>query len=198
MPSRSLRLLTFLALVTVGCARTPSGVPSSWINQQGGVLAGDIGRRPQALLTQLTAGHATVRLHLHVLSSSELAAYSWPDGSVFVTAALVDRLDDAELSAALAHEVGHLLDHPGAQSPAGLSGQPRGAGSRDKEGRADAIGLNLLRRQHLPEAAMISMLEKVAAAEPPASPCRRALLRRIEALGRDRHPTDGGGGAAAD
>lgn len=183
MALRAPCLLIVLPLVAMGCART-SGVPPIWISQNGGLLEGEAQRRPSALMTHLAREEVPAGLNVHVLSSTELAAYSWPDGSVFVTAALVDQLDDAELSAALAHELGHLLSDGRVASPVGLIGDTRDTRSHDKEERADAIGVELLKRRRVPEQAMISMLEKIVAGEAPGSPCRRALARRIERLRR--------------
>jgi Zn-dependent protease with chaperone function len=39
-----------------------------------------------------------------------LGAWAWPGGRIEVSRALIDRLDDEQLAAALAHELGHLLD----------------------------------------------------------------------------------------
>jgi Zn-dependent protease with chaperone function len=173
-------LLGLAPLLFVGCARAPAGPSRGWISRQGGLLDGEASWRPQALLAQLATTDLPVGLSVHVLASRELAAYSWPDGSLFVTSGLLARLDDAELCAALSHEIGHLLADRkgGAPPPAGLSGSL----SDEKEQRADAIGVALLKRQQLPEEAMISMLKKVAAGESPGSPCQRAMTRRINQL----------------
>jgi hypothetical protein len=89
-----------------------------------------------------------------------LGAWAWPDGRVQVSRVLVDRLDDDELAAALAHELGHLLDGGNLSSaPLALSGSPRVG---DLEDRADRIGCCLLERRGVPCEAMARMLTAVA------------------------------------
>lgn len=89
-----------------------------------------------------------------------VGAWAWPDGRIEMSRALVDRLDDHELAAALAHELAHLLD--GGHLPAVAYALDGGAG--DLERRADRIGCGVLLRHGVPGAAMPRMLAKVAAA----------------------------------
>ena len=53
------------------------------------------------------AASSGVDWRLYVYDAESPAGYGVPDGSIFVTNALVDRLDDAELTAVLAHLMGH-------------------------------------------------------------------------------------------
>jgi len=94
-------------------------------------------------------------------SRDGLGAWSWPDGRIRVSRRLVDLLDDDELRAALAHEVGHLIDggHV-AGGPLGLSGSTGAAGL---EQRADLVGCRLLRARGAPTEALPRMLRRVAA-----------------------------------
>ncbi len=94
-----------------------------------------------------------------VAARDEPGAWAWPDGRIEVSRTLVDRLDDQELAAALAHELGHLLD--GGHLPA----MPHAlAGGGDIERRADRVGCGVLLRHGVPGDAMPRMLAKVAAA----------------------------------
>jgi predicted Zn-dependent protease len=95
-----------------------------------------------------------------VTSRADVGAWAWPDGRIEVAKGLVDRLDDQELAAALAHELGHLID--GGHLAAGPHALDGGAG--DLERRADRVGCAMLVRQGVPAAAMPRMLAKVAAA----------------------------------
>jgi len=75
-------------------------------------------------------------------SRGALGAWSWPDGRIRASRALVDLLDDDELAAALAHEVGHLVDGGHiAGEPAALSGI---RGTPGSEARADVLGCRIL------------------------------------------------------
>ncbi|HEY8517022.1 MAG TPA: M48 family metalloprotease [Candidatus Binatia bacterium] len=118
------------------------------------------------------------RLTFALSSRDELGAWSWPDGRVRVSRALVDLLDDDELAAVLAHELGHLLDGDGASDvPAALAGdQPR----RGPEARADAIGCTLLATRGLPAEALPTMLRRLAdaIAHGAAGPDPTTLLQR--------------------
>ena len=101
-----------------------------------------------------------------------------------MTRGLVDGLDDAELAAAVAHEIGHLLDEGHLRSRAGLrGGHTRSTGS-DAEARADAVGVTLLESAGLPRSAMVGMLEKVADAPGLSTSTRSSIRRRIGLLGR--------------
>jgi predicted Zn-dependent protease len=81
------------------------------------------------------------------------------------------------VSAALAHELGHLLADGHLRSVVGLNG-----GELDCESRADAIGLRLLVAAHLGPEAMASMLEKVGAAPGMSPASQKSLGHRIEIL----------------
>ncbi len=54
-----------------------------------------------------------IMVHFIVLDSPLLNAFALPGGYVYVTSGLLDKLDESELAALLAHELGHLsLKHP--------------------------------------------------------------------------------------
>lgn len=119
------------------------------------------------------------QVSVHVLDSNVICAYGWPNGHLFVTRALVDLLNEQELTAALAHEMGHLLNDGHMHSVVSLRGCDAGL---DIEAGADATGAQLLAQRDLAPALMIHMLEKVQTSPSLNSDCRRALLRRIELL----------------
>ena len=103
----------------------------------------------------------TARIDWGLSPRKDVGAWAWPDRRVRVSPALVDLLDDDELTAALAHELGHLLDRGDlSPPPAALLG---GAEGDDPELRADQIGRRLLEVRGLPPEAMGRMLAKVAA-----------------------------------
>lgn len=113
-----------------------------------------------------------------VVDRMDATAFAWPDGRIHVTRGLVDLLDDEELAAAVAHELGHLLDDGHLTGRFSLKGTAR---SQDAEARADVIGRQLLRQAGLPHESMKRMLEKVLPAHRDAAG-RASLARRIERL----------------
>ena len=116
---------------------------------------------------------------MHVVDSNTVGAYGWPDGNLFVTRGLVDRLSDRELAAAIAHEMGHLLNDGHLYTVVSLRGC---CVSPDAEARADAIGVRLLASRGIGRDAMTSMLNKVRASPDLPPSCGEAIGRRIELL----------------
>src|SRR5688500_921361 len=89
----------------------------------------------EAAVARLTSGMAGVTVSVRVTGSNGAGAFSWPDGSVELTRGLVERLDEDELAAAVAHELGHVLGSRGTGPASALSGA---AGAPDDaESRAD-------------------------------------------------------------
>jgi predicted Zn-dependent protease len=173
------KLLSLLALASpllAGCAAAPAGAGNSVP-----VLAAERERMLDAL-ARLTAQLDGRPIRVDVSHSSAPAAYAWPDGRLLVTGGLVRLLDDDELAAALAHELGHLVADGHARAAVAALG---GAGRRpDAESRADAAGVQLLARAGYPTAAMPRMLEKVAGAPGMTRAWRAGLLRRASLLKR--------------
>jgi Zn-dependent protease with chaperone function len=164
----------------LGCASTP-GPAGVWIADHGGVMPSrDLRQaRVDAVCQKLIAACTGRKITIQVLATNAVTAYSLWDGHVFVTRGLVDHLDDGELQAAVAHELGHLLSDGRLHTVASLRGC---CTDPDREVRADAAGVALLRSQGLPPTTMITMLRKVEkyGALPPA--CRLAVDRRISIL----------------
>jgi Zn-dependent protease with chaperone function len=127
----------------------------------------------------LSASFEAGAVRASVSDSPTLGAYAWPDGRICVTRALVRLLDDEELAAAVAHEMGHLLEGGHVRSVAALSGAQGGA---DVELRADRAGAGLLARSGLRPDAMARMLEKVARSPAMPAASRARLVERIKRL----------------
>jgi Zn-dependent protease with chaperone function len=180
---QSLRGVSYSLLCTIlsGCVTAPpSQSVDLWVVHQGGTIEGTRQARADAVARPLFAccvGRAT---SIQVLNTDAVSAFSWRNGRVYVTRGLMDRLNDSELTAVIAHELGHLLSDGQLQtSVASLQGcflNP------DREIRADAAGVALLRAQGLPAQPMISMLKKIEVygSLPPA--CRLAMDHRIALL----------------
>jgi len=88
----------------------------------------------------------------------EPGAWAWPKGPIQVSGALVDLVDDDELAAAIAHELGHLQTDGTWQGPLAAL---EGAAGPDVEARADELGCRLLACRGIPPAASVSLLEKL-------------------------------------
>lgn len=108
---------------------------------------------------------APERIDLGLSSRDALGAWSWPDGRIRVSRSLVDLLDDDALAAALAHEIGHLLEggHVPREAAALAGATSRGRhGAADLELRADAAACSLLRARGTTLDALPRMLRTVA------------------------------------
>ena len=163
-------------LFSTGCA-APAG---------GGVpVTSPERRRADAALARLSAALDGRVIRLAVGDSSDVAAYAWPDGRVLLTRGLVRLLDDEELAAAVAHELGHLVADGHLRTVAALGGAPAGgASAADAESRADAAGCGLLAAAGYAPHAMPRMLGKVSRAPGISGATRAGLKSRIGRLGR--------------
>lgn len=178
--NRAAALFVFAtAGLALGCADASRPV-DRWVRQEGGLVGGDAQARVERVAKPLTTTCGGHQVTVRVLDSGTPCAYGWPDGSVFVTRGLLDLLDDEELAAAVAHELGHLLEDGHLHGPMSLQGA---CGTLDAEERADLRGCELLKAAGLPPRAMARSLRKVARAPGPASPrVRDALEQRARRL----------------
>jgi len=153
---RALILLPLFAALA-GCAATR---PSPYVVANDAADASRVARLER--LGQEVAASLDHASDVRFATSSRdgFGAWSWPDGRIRVSRRLVDLLDDDELRAALAHEVGHLIDggHV-AGGPLALSGS---SGKAGLEQRADLVGCRLLRARGAPAGALPRMLRRVA------------------------------------
>jgi hypothetical protein len=173
--------LGFLATMVAGCASAPPN-RAAWLADNGGLVGGPAQARAEAALARLApAIEHRIPVRVYVLGSDAVGAFSWPDATLFVHRRLIDGLSDQELSAALAHELGHLLNHGRLQGVASLRGCNH---SLDEEARADARGVEVLQASGLDPSAMASMLSKLRDLLPNAPYCRSAIARRMSLLGR--------------
>jgi hypothetical protein len=178
-------LLVMLGAICIGGCSSAAAVPDvsqqapqRWVARHGGLHDGE-----QAERAQRAAGRFSAVLphppSAHVLASSELAAWSWPSGEIYLTLGLTDLLSDDELAAVISHELGHLdlpLKPPGALAEA--------KAPADIECRADARGAALLALSGQSAAALRSALGKLMASNKLSKSVRSQLQRRIEALPR--------------
>jgi len=150
-----------------------------WVAHQGGTVEGTRQARAEGVARPLFASCRGRATSIQVLNTDALSAFSWRNGRIYVTRGLMDRLDDAELAAVIAHELGHLLSDGQLQTVASLNGC---SVNPDREVRADAVGVALLRAQGLSAKPMISMLKKTVeyGSLPPTG--RLAMEHRIALL----------------
>lgn len=171
--------LSWIVLAVGGCAST-SPDRTAWVSAHGGTLAGPLQARAEAALARLApAVEGTGQVRISVLNSPAMGAFSWPDGTVYVNRGLAEALDDRDLTAAIAHELGHLLNDGHLAGVASLRGC---CTSPDGEARADATGAQILRRSGLDPGSMRSMLATLRVLLPDAPLCRAAIGRRVDLL----------------
>ena len=150
-----------------------------WVAGRGALVEGEAKLRAESILRSLHPCLQSTSLRVHVLDSRDVGAFAWPQGDIVVTRALLALLDDEELSAALAHEVGHLLADGHLASAAALIGKPS---QHESEAAADEMGLRLLVDGGGQGSAMVRMLAKVQAAQTPGGVASRAMARRLALL----------------
>jgi Zn-dependent protease with chaperone function len=179
-------LFCFLLSCTVGCAVENQTVAvNTWAAHEGGLLVGAREAKVQAVAAPLVACCEGRKISVQILNTDAVGAFSWANGRVFITRGLMDHLDDQELSAVIAHELGHLLTDGHLQTVASLKGCCE---DPDAEVRADAAGVALLRTEGLSADAMVHMLAKVERYGSLPSACRSAMDHRIALLAAARVP----------
>lgn len=123
-------------------------------------------------------------LRLQIVATDTFCGYAWPDGRVAVTRGLLRGTTDAELAAALAHEVGHLIVDGHRRSVRTLRGD---TGSASAEVAADTAAVELLRGSDVSPQSLHSLLQKVATAAT-SDTQRDSLHARLSLLPRDAQP----------
>jgi len=181
-PIASLILILCLCLWQ-GCSTSAQRSPSAasrWIQANGRLIDDPkCDRLSHACLPVLeTVGCSGIDVRM--LDSPTVGAYAWPDGAVYVTRGLYEVASDAELAAAVAHEIGHLLDDGHVRTSVALSGGHNDA--QDSEVRADALGARLLEQCGIAPSAMLSLLKKLRAAPCTSESCRKHIDARIRAI----------------
>ena len=175
-------LLLLLIASVVGCSsRTPI---HKWVVAQGGTVSDRRVERARTLAAALYDSRHDVQLEIAVLDRDDLSAFSWPGGHIFLSRGLIDTLDDATLSAAIAHEVAHVLNHNDLNEISGLRG---GEARLAEEVRADHVGVQLLQAAGIPAEAMATMLECVLGASDLPPQVQADLRHRAKLLRSSSH-----------
>ena len=166
-------------LLCAGCAQTTALAPhaaplsnanaaplndphAAWSLHQGGLLTGPESAAAQSALDRVGSQLTGPPLRAFVLRSSEPVAYSFPDGSIYLSAALVHALSPDQLAAVVAHELGHLLHDKLLTSPAALRGDTPAGANADIETAADMLARQILIAHHIPSASLADALTIIA------------------------------------
>jgi Zn-dependent protease with chaperone function len=177
-----LGLLLTSQIFVCGCAsggKAPLSARERWARQWSAGpddnAAAD-SQRATLALDRLRGAAAVPAAGIHVLVCRRPSAFAWPDRHVYVTTGLLALLNDDELTAAVAHELGHLQarDHQLASL--------RGPAADDVEARADALGCEIMKSRGISPEVLARALAKVRDAYDTPAQCRDALTRRIEWL----------------
>jgi predicted Zn-dependent protease len=177
-------LLALLAATACGLLDPDSGTAAEaevarFIRRHGGVQGGELRARLDRVARPLLADPSFAGTRVGVLATDAVAAYAWPSRIILVTRGLLAVADEEQLAAAVAHELGHLVDGHHLSTRAALRGAAAGD---DAEQRADVFATALLAAHHLPETAMARLLCVVrAAARLPADQVAQldARIRRL-------------------
>lgn len=174
--------LPCLLFVLAGCGGGVSVAPpswASWAERAGGIAPG-----PQQVRADLALARLAVRAHpvvsVRVLCNDSMGAWTFADGSIFVTRGLAQSLTDDELAAVLAHETGHLQDAGRLASPGvAFDGTTSPV---DCEQRADEAGVALLNLRGIPKQSLVTALQKVRDSRSISPWVRAAIEVRIRRL----------------
>jgi len=154
-----------------------SSVWEKWAIREGGFASPSSQARAQAALNALQLNSQNAKVY--VLQSSRVAAYAWPDGSIFLTSALLEILEPHEIAAVIAHELGHLSDRPLSGNASALLGK---SPHFDDESRADDFACDLLYHSGLARDALANALRKVQLAPGLSDQQRRSLRDRANRI----------------
>lgn len=175
----SIIVVTSLLLTACGTAPLPGmSQELSWSQRHGGAVFDSSQQRAQRLCNELCSKIAAYHLKVFILESSRLGGWSWPDGHIYLTSALVSAADNAELAAAMAHEMGHLVNNQNINAPQALA---RGEKHLAIESAADFTGCRILAGIGIAPASMIDLLKMVRAKSRDPM-LRHALVERITFL----------------
>jgi hypothetical protein len=178
----ALMSVVVLTVVTVGCSVGPVVAPAdpgTWLARHGGPADPALLPRVEAATRRLAPeGEGGIHRVL-VAATDRVGAWSWPDGTVLLTRAVVEGLDDDEIAAVLAHESGHLAEDATDAAPRDRS--HRSPGAPDEEA-ADRSGALMLATRGIDPAAMPRMLRTVAKLAGAETSCGRAALQRAAIL----------------
>jgi Zn-dependent protease with chaperone function len=171
-------MATVVSLSGLGCAQSPATFHELLSQSSSRKLCEESAaeQRLEVALERLRVSYQGPA-RVCVLDSPKPAAYSWSNGNIYLTRGLIERLNDDEMSAVIAHELGHLTHADSASQGFALGGLRTG-----DEQSADAVGIMLLRLSGIPPAALAHALAKVRDAPQTPVDVRQSLTARIALL----------------
>lgn len=173
----------FLACTAIcgGCSSFIGHSPNAeimWTKAHGGMAISQEQIRAARLCTALCCGWINQPIQVRILNTPQLAAWSWPDGHIYLASGLVRALDDTQLSAAIAHEMGHLINSGDVQCPFALTGGEHRMGI---ECAADLTGAAVLAAHGINPANLVTVLTLLRT-RTDSSDLSAALTHRIHRL----------------
>lgn len=120
----------------------------------------------ELVMDKLTEG-ADIQTRVIIINKGDVEAFVMPDGSVFVSQALLNKLDSLdEVAAVLAHEVGHLIFRTSLKKiEKGDSGLKRFGMGWIHEAASDSKAPELLEKAGFNSLAFASAIEKISGSE---------------------------------
>jgi len=120
------------------------------------------------------------KAEMHVSASIIPNACSWGDGTICLSTGLLRIINDDEVCAAVAHELGHLTiaARAGVEQMHALGGGPK----EGQEKNADAVAVIILRRSGISPTALARVLTIVRDAPQTRCELRPAMTERIASL----------------
>ncbi|MAX27503.1 MAG: hypothetical protein CMJ19_23655 [Phycisphaeraceae bacterium] len=180
--------ILFSIMLLTGCStigQTPDVIShhKKWALQHGGILVDQRHQRLNQTCHRLAPACHDIVIDPHVLDSNNLAAYSWPNGELYVTRGMIDAASPDELASVVAHEIGHLIAHHNhSDATTMLLGQKHDV---NPEIQSDALGCRILAACNISTTAMLHTLQKVKQSTPTHDPAHALLNQRILRLQSD-------------
>lgn len=175
-------LATLLFLFVGGCGSAPivrAPAWEGWANREGGLVQGVEQQRAATAVSRLTTAKP-LNVCAKVVATQSIGAWAWHDGTLFLSIGLMRLLNDDELCAVAAHEMGHLRADGRLTEVAALNGC---GGGPEAEIRADCEGCRMLESHGVAAKSLASALRKVRGAPGVSESVRAALDFRIRLLG---------------
>ena len=149
-----------------------------WLARHGGLIHDTQQARAQRLCNRMCRGWINTPIHIRIVDTRQLGAWSWSNGDVYLTLGLAEHLNDDEMAAAIAHELGHLINSKVVQCPYGLGNAHETLGI---EFAADLTGSRVLADHGIAPKNLVLVLQLLYRSSSIES-LRKSLHQRIHLL----------------